>query len=516
MIIGTETEFGVLEPESLQSSAIEMSVAVALAVREDSRKTLPEAMPVTWDYGFEDPLNDMRGHRLERASARASQLTDSAESWADESVPTGVLQQAATPGATAAVLENGARFYVDHAHPEYSTPECDGPREAALYDRAGEFIAREAMQKIAERGRKIVLYKNNTDSKGAAYGSHENYLIPRSIDFEVFNEWLVPFFITRPIFCGAGRVGLGQRSSEAGFQISQRADFIESPIGLQTTFERPIVNTRDEPHASGSWRRLHVINGDANQFDGSNYLKLASTAVLLWYITGDDAGRRIPVELQLAEDPVELVKTVSRDISLQAKFKCADGGKRSALEWQKSLVKLIEGEVHKDDPQWIRDALKYWSETLQMLTEAPQRAVKRVEWLAKLQLLEQLRSRLGGSWDHPKLQALDIQWADLRTEHSVIAKLDAKGMVERLFTPAEVQQAAANAPKNTRAYWRGQAVKSMEKLVAAGWDSLLVLAGEEDLKRLRLGDPHEVLPLETLRARYGLLVSGLGENMEGK
>ena len=287
--VGLETEFGVLRPGDAYANPVVLSTRVVEAYCAGS------GVPtVRWDYEGEDPLADLRGGRLRRSAAHPSQLTDdparpapsgdapSADAgetadpppapWGSRARPSAA--EAALPRATTAVLVNGARFYVDHAHPEYSSPEVLTPRDALIWDRAGEVVARRAMTALGDEGDRdgtpveIVLYKNNVDGKGAAYGSHENYLVRRDVPFEELAAVLTPFLVTRPVIAGAGRVGIGQRSEHPGFQVSQRADYVESEIGLQTTFNRPIINTRDEPHADNArWRRLHVINGDANRFD---------------------------------------------------------------------------------------------------------------------------------------------------------------------------------------------------------------------------------------------------------
>ena len=279
-ITGLETEFGILEPARPRANPIALSADVVEAYAGLCRAR------VAWDFHGEDPLNDARGYRLDRASAHPSQLTDAPEA---ERTPArlgrGEALDLRRPRASNAVLTNGARLYVDHAHPEYSSPETATPREAVLWDRAGEHVMRRAMEALASEGRDVVVYKNNVDGKGAAYGSHENYLVSRKVGFGEVIRYLTPFFVTRQILCGSGRLGIGQRSETPGFQISQRADYVESDVGLETTFNRPIINTRDEPHAdAAAYRRLHVIGGDANLFDVSNLLKVGTTSLVLWLL----------------------------------------------------------------------------------------------------------------------------------------------------------------------------------------------------------------------------------------
>ena len=271
--MGTETEFGISVPGNpaanamLASSQVVNAYAAATSRRRRAR----------WDFEEESPLRDLRGFDLTRDLADPSLLTD-------EEV-----------GLANVILTNGARLYVDHAHPEYSTPEVTNPRDAVLWDKAGELIARRAgeLASAIPGAPRLLLYKNNTDNKGASYGSHENYLMSRATPFNDIVRHLVPFFVSRQVVCGAGRVGIGQDGSEHGFQITQRADYIEVEVGLETTLKRPIVNTRDEPHADPErYRRLHVIIGDANLSEISSLLKLGTTALVLAMIEADFLGRR--------------------------------------------------------------------------------------------------------------------------------------------------------------------------------------------------------------------------------
>ncbi|EEH66793.1 putative proteasome accessory factor PafA2, partial [Actinomyces urogenitalis DSM 15434] len=460
--VGLETEYGVLQPGNPYANPVAMASNLVAAYGAVSRPGLEAdgapAAAVRWDYEGEDPLADLRGGRLERAAAHPSMLTDDpghlapsgqndpqaehAEDlppapWGNRPRPSAAEE--ALPRATTTVLANGARLYVDHAHPEYSSPEVLTPHDAVVWDRAGEVVAREAMAALAAGAGgvvadEVVLYKNNVDGKGAAYGSHENYLVDRALPFDTLAGALIPFLVTRPVFAGAGRVGLGQRSQRAGFQMSQRADYVENDIGLQTTFNRPIVNTRDEPHADSSrWRRLHVINGDANRFDTPIYLKVASTSLLLWYLEraherGEGLGQ---IEaLVLTADPVEEHWATSRDVTLRHRLATA-GGPRTALEIQRGYLAAIRQALVADGLDGehapaTASAVALWDEVLTALEdyanalgsegegEATTRAARDVEWVAKLQLCQGLRRRSGSGWDDPRLAALDIQWADLR------------------------------------------------------------------------------------------------------
>jgi Pup amidohydrolase len=261
-VMGTEVEYGISVAGQPMANPM---VASSQVVNAYASATV-RARRARWDFEEESPLRDARGFDMSRQVADASQLTD-------EDI-----------GLANIILTNGARFYVDHAHPEYSTPEVTTPLDIVKWDKAGEQVLLDASIRASQMpgGSPILLYKNNTDNKGASYGAHENYLMRRSTPFGDIVRQLTPFFVSRQVICGAGRVGIGQDGQEHGFQISQRADYFEVEVGLETTLKRPIINTRDEPHADPEkYRRLHVIIGDANLAEISTYLKVGTTALVL-------------------------------------------------------------------------------------------------------------------------------------------------------------------------------------------------------------------------------------------
>src|SRR4051794_11462434 len=265
--MGIETEYGISEPGAPDANPMLMS---GLVVNAYAQPLGNRAGRARWDYEDEAPLRDARGFEMSRALADASQLTDEED-----------------PTLANVILTNGARLYVDHAHPEYSSPEVMSPRDAVRWDKAGERIMEAAVRTLAATPGlgPVNLYKNNTDGKGSSYGTHENYLMSRATPFADIVRHLVPFFVSRQVFCGAGRVGLGTQSEVPGYQLTQRADFFEVEVGLETTLKRPIVNTRDEPHASADkYRRLHVIIGDANLCDVATLLKLGTTSLVIGMI----------------------------------------------------------------------------------------------------------------------------------------------------------------------------------------------------------------------------------------
>src|SRR3990170_3486880 len=238
-VIGTETEYGISAVGSPEFNPVIASSLLISTYAGTLRR-------IRWDYDQESPLRDARG--FEPPQVREPTEEDL--------------------GLANVILPNGARYYVDHAHPEYSTPECATPRELVIHDKAGERILEqslEEMQRILPPGQRVAIYKNNSDGKGNSYGCHENYLVSRDAPFARIVRDLTPFFVSRQVFTGAGKLGAegtwDEQTSDR-FQLTQRADFFEAEVGLETTLKRPIINTRDEPHADPEkYRRLHVIVG---------------------------------------------------------------------------------------------------------------------------------------------------------------------------------------------------------------------------------------------------------------
>src|SRR5689334_23935512 len=410
-IMGTDLEFGihVLGTPSANPMLTSSQLVNAYA------STAQRSRRARWDFEEESPLRDARGFDLSRSAADPSQLTD-------EEI-----------GLANLILTNGARLYVDHAHPEYSTPECTNPRDIVLWDKAGEQVIATAAAAVDIPGQPpLVLYKNNTDNKGASYGAHENYLMKRSTPFPDIVRHLTPFFVSRQVICGAGRVGIGQDGGKHGFQISQRADYFEVEVGLETTLKRPIINTRDEPHADPEkYRRLHVIIGDANLAEISTYLKLGTTALVLSMIE----DRFIGVDLAV-EQPVRALRDVSHDPSLTHLLSLADGRKLTAVQLQMEYLdlakKYVEDRLGADaDPQTV-DVLARWESVLSRLEEDPMLCARELDWVAKLQLLQQYRDRDGLEWDDAKLHLIDLQYADVRPDKGLYHRLVSLGRIDRL------------------------------------------------------------------------------------
>ncbi|MET3950188.1 proteasome accessory factor PafA2 [Arthrobacter sp. UYEF36] len=502
-VMGSETEYGIHAPSAPGANATMMSARVIQAYAQMTRQRAAGGAETRWDYTDEEPLHDARGWTLERSQAEPEQLTDQPPVLDAEAVALAYgRQELEADGEDESgtllmnmVLGNGARLYVDHAHPEYSSPEVTNPRDAVAWDAAGDLVALAAVRRLAsDPGLPPVnLYKNNTDNKSVSYGSHENYLMPRAVPFGDIVRGLTPFFVTRQVFCGAGRVGMKQDGSRPGYQISQRADFFETEVGLETTIRRPIINTRDEPHATADkYRRLHVIIGDANLSQTANYLKFGTTALVLSLI---EAGLAPKLEVH---EPVASLQAVSHDTALTATLRLLDGRRITALDLQwiyfeaaakhaqdTGVADAVDGDGH------THDVLEHWSATLTELGNDRAAAASSVEWLAKLSLLEGYRDRDGLEWGHARLGLVDLQWADIRPEKGLYYRLLARDRMQRIVDDGVIQRAVTEPPSDTRAYFRGRCVSRFgADVVGASWDSVIFdVPGRGRLQRVPTREP---------------------------
>jgi proteasome accessory factor PafA2 len=459
-VIGTETEFGVTIRNKPDFNP---ALASALVVNSyPGRK-----VQVQWSYEEESPGRDARGfgHEGFGVADPDSALVNS-------------------------VLSNGARVYVDHAHPEYSGPECLGPLTAALHDKAGELVMMEAARRAQSTlpgGQVIKLYKNNSDGKGNSYGAHENYLLSRETPFGRIIRYAIPFFVSRQIVTGAGKVGSENGRPGTPFQITQRADFFEEQVGLETTLKRPIVNTRDEPHGDpGKYRRLHVIIGDANLSETQTFLKLGMTALFLAALE-DDA---LPESLDLS-DPVSACWQVSHDVELSKPISLDAGGSATALELQYRYLGWLEKYAESElDPEMWGPLLETWRTVLEDLERDPVSCADRLDWVAKKQIVDGYRERDLLEAHDPKLRALDLQYHDIDPAHGLYHRLISRGRMRRLFTDSDLERATTQPPEETRAYFRGRCVSEFSRsLVAANWDSLVFDTGEPHLRRIPMMEP---------------------------
>jgi proteasome accessory factor A len=336
-------------------------------------------------------------------------------------------------------------------------------------------------------GERLVVHKNNSDGKGNSYGAHENYLIARELPFGDVIAQLTPFLVSRQIFTGSGKVGSENGRPEVEFQISQRADFFEEQVGLETTLKRPIINTRDEPHADPAlYRRLHVIIGDATMNEVQTYLKIGTAALVLDAI--EDGALPEPIGLA---DPVEAVWAVSHDPTLRQTFETASGTSMSALDMQWQYLEWMTKYARDVDLAPVyEDVLVRWEEILTDLESDPVSTADRLDWTAKQRILDGYRKRDGLAWDHPKLRLLDLQYHDVDPSRGLYGRLAAGGRVQRLFSDAEIEAAVVEPPSDTRAYFRGQCMaRYAGSVVAANWDSLVFDIGEETLKRVPMMEP---------------------------
>jgi len=473
-VMGIETEYGISVPGHPTMNAMVTSSQIVNAYARLSG--LDKGLHARWDYDRESPLRDARGFDQSRADADPSQLTDDQEL-----------------GLENIILTNGARLYVDHAHPEYSSPEVTNPRDAALWDKAGELVMHQAAMHAPKfDGNQIKLYKNNVDNKGASYGTHENYLMARQTPFSNIVRLLTPFFVSRQIFTGAGRLGRGQEGQVKEFQISQRADYFEAEVGLETTLKRPIINTRDEPHADPEkYRRLHVIVGDANMSEKATMLKMGTTSLVLALIEAgfDDFG---PLELAA---PITAMSQVSYDTSLQQVLPMSNGTAMRAIDIQYKFLDTIRGFLYSQnepDSQTV-EILELWQQTLDSLNDPESRftvAAGYVDWVAKYALMQGYRERDGLDWDSPRLGVIDLQYSDIDPHRGIALKLMNRGSLDTLFTRDQVQGAVSDPPTDTRAYFRGECVRRYpQNVAAASWDSIVFETGGDTLIRIPTLEP---------------------------
>jgi len=463
-VCGIETEYGIHATGPDANPVTASSLLVNAYSAEVDRRT-------GWDFEDESPDRDARGYAREGA------------------MPPMVETHLANT-----VLTNGARYYVDHAHPEYSTPECLDALELVCHDKAGEEVLRRSMRAAGEvpGAPPVIVYKNNSDGKGNSYGTHENYLMDRAVPFASVVAGVIPHFVTRQVFTGAGKVGCETNafgSEHPRYQISQRAEFFEEMVGLETTLKRPIVNTRDEPHADPKrFRRLHVIVGDANLAEVATFLKVGTTAIVLAMIEDE----MMPSKELTLNDPVRAMHQVSADLTLSAPLRTADGSTISALE--------VQWEIFTAARRWAKEKglevvggqsvgemiLDRWESILHGLETEPGSLGDQLDWVAKKNLIEAYRDRHGCTWDDHRLAAMDLQYHDLRSERSLFERLSTESLVE----PEAVTNAVTDPPRRTRAWFRGRCLSEWPAaVVTANWDSLVFDLGTDPLRRVPMMDP---------------------------
>jgi len=358
-------------------------------------------------------------------------------------------------------LENGARFYQDTGcHPEYATPECASPRQLIVYDKAGERVLEDLQIYAEERIREeriagnLSIFKNNTDFVGNSYGCHENYLVDRDVDFYYLAEQLIPFLVTRQIYSGAGKVF--QTQEGVHYCISQRAQHIYQKISGTTTNDRSIINTRDEPHADRErYRRLHVIVGDSNMSEYTNFLKVGACAVVLQMIEDNYINKDFTLR-----NPVKAIKDISHDTSCKRKLRLDNGREYSPIEIQLEYCQMAQRYVeHYPVSDDLMEAVGMWQYVLDRLQHNPGDLDRKIDWIIKRKLIHNWTKRRGARWDDPRVFMLDLQYHDIRLNRGLFYLLERRGAVDRILNDEEVLKAKTEPPHNTRARMRGEFIK---------------------------------------------------------
>ena len=462
-ILGTETEFGIIARSPSNPDPVANSLRL---ISHCPRLPAPNAL---WDYENENPFLDARGFEVEGEPER--------------------------PGAhynrqLNKILPNAGRLYVDGAHPEYSTPECSNPREVVAYERAGDSLVAECLASLnASMGEdEFLVYRNNSDGKGNSFGYHENYLISRKIPFEHIAEILMPFFVSRPIFCGAGKVGAENGTDPTSYQISQRADFLECLYNLNTMVNRPIINTRDEPHTQQShFRRLHVIVGDANMCEVATFLKVGTTTIIMDMLENQGALPRIDLA-----DPVNAVKLVSRDLTIKSSLALRNGQHTTALAIQQTFLHAAHDFYTTRELSPItKEVLVRWESVLETLDRDPSKLDGEIDWVAKYALIESYMDRKHCSWQDPRIAMMDLQYHDIRPSKGLYFSLERAGKVERLTHTEEIQRAKQTAPAQTCAFFRGACLQRFpQQIYGMSWTSVLLETADSTIKRIPLMDPY--------------------------
>ena len=462
-VMGTEIEYGITVKGDPDFDPISSCVLLVNAYRED------HAGEILWDYEQENPLADARGFQVDGEKYTPNQQENIARNK---------------------TLINGARYYLDHAHPEYSCPEVTNARELVIHEKAGERIieaSRREANTLLPAGAQMLIYKNNSDRKGNSYGSHENYLMDRRTSFKQIVEHLMPFLVTRQVYAGAGKVGSENRGQPCDFQLSQRADFFETEVALDTMVKRPIINTRDEPHADREkYRRLHMITGDANLSEYTIYLRTGVTTLVLGMI--EDGAIRKNLSLR---DPVRAIKECSHDSTCRRELALESGKKLTAVQIQAEYLEMaLQYAASRPlDPE-TKDVLVKWQHVIDALGRDPFELREQIDWVMKKSLIEGFMERKSLDWDSPQVEMLDLQYHDLRPEKGLYYVLERQGKAERIVTDEEITAAIRKPPEDTRAYFRGECLRRYGPAVfGVNWDSISFSVDDEPIKRILMAEP---------------------------
>lgn len=498
-VFGIETEYGITVDGLEGLDVVRESIEIVRSYTEHGAS-------MKWDYQLEDPHQDARGFR----AAELLQDTDEAAYFElDKARPLSFEEIKSD-----LVLSNGARFYNDHAHPEYSTPECTTLAELVAQDQAGERILAECAKRRNTHlpgGCEARLYKNNTDFVGHSYGCHDNYLMRRDVPWERLVRDVVPFLVTRQLFAGAGKMGV-EGEDAAGqpgvFQIAQRSDFFSVLCSIDTMNRRPLVNTRDEPHANAElYRRFHVIIGDANMSQFATALKVGTTALVLDLIEQGKAP-----QLELAR-PIEATKAISRDQSYEWIIELRDGRKISAIDVQRLYLGAAREHCAADEETaWL---LREWETVLDDLALDFWRCRDRLDWVAKKFLLTTFQESEKLEWTDPWLQSIDLEYHNVSLENGLYYELMREGQMRRMVSEDDIRRAIFSPPETTRAFFRGRAVaKFNREIETIQWDEI-AFAANGTRRTVALPHPAHDPGLDRLNAAirkarsFTELVSGL-------
>jgi len=480
---GIETEFGIQSEADAKADVVAESIALV-------RSAVNLGVFMRWDYGCEDPHADARGFRVDALRQ------DVDEANYEEEDSRRILSFPEIKSDM--VLPNGARFYNDHAHPEYCTPECSTLEEMVAQDRAGELLVMACAERLRqERGHGVRLYKNNTDYAGHSYGCHENYLVPRALEWVDLARGIQAFLVTRQVFTGAGKYGVEEedRFLKPGFQISQRADFFSELESVDTMQRRPLINTRDEPHANAlRYRRFHVILGDANMVPFATALKVGTTALVL-----EALCRRPLASWPVLRDPLGAVVDISRSPGLGGTYQVEGVGRMTALDVQERYWGMVRGEVDLDSP-WKRWVLEQWEEIITDLRRDPEVCLDRVDWVAKRALIRQFQESEGIEDSDPWLRSLDLEYHGLDLESGLFYGLERAGWFRPVAGDRVGQEGLLQAPRTTRAAVRGLLVhRFASSILSAQWDHVTLRTRRGTLK-ISLMDVFDAASVERLRA----------------
>jgi proteasome accessory factor PafA2 len=476
---GLETEIGIFRDSVEELDVVAESIALV-------RSATTPGVRMRWDYGSEDPHADVRGFRVEELR----QDSDEAHYFAQDSQ----RELSFAEIKSDLVLGNGARFYNDHAHPEYCTPECGTLEELLAQDRAGEQILMACARHMSEQiGSEVRLYKNNTDFLGHSYGCHENYLLPRSLPWENLASGIQAFLVTRQIFAGAGKFAIEAEDKfvSPGFQLAQRSDFFSELQSVDTMQRRPIVNTRDEPHANPQrFRRFHVIIGDANMSPFATRLKVGTTALVLEALVRDPR-RKLP---RLA-NPLRALPAISRDPTFQWLVDLREAGPASALDIQRDYLRAVHDLCDLETPE--RAALvRDWERVLADLSSDVMLCRDRLDWVAKLGMIRDFQAAQNISDDDPWLRSLDLEYSRLDFAEGLYYGLEQAGAILPGVSAAAADRAMLHPPASTRAYIRGRCIQKFSSAVlAAQWDHITLEGADGPIKisLLDLFDPREIM-----------------------